>query len=631
MSGIAGVFFRDGRPVHESHVGRMLQEMSYRGPDGSGVWTEGSVGLGHLMLHVTPESLAEKLPMQDNARRFVITADARIDNRAELFSVLGILGSRRAAMSDSELILCAHEKWNTAGPGKLVGDFVYCTWDRRDGALFLCRDAFGVRPLYYYIADRVFAFASEIRPLLTLRDVPRRLNEVMVADYLVGMEDDQAITFYSGIHRLPPGCFISVTVENTSIQKYWSLNPSYELRLPSSEQYAEALRDLFTEAVRCRLRCSKPVATTLSGGLDSSSVACVARDFLVRDGRGPLRTLSLVYDHVHECDERQYINAVVAHGDLEPHFVHADRAVPLPYFGLTDEYSNDDLFDSPNSFSVSGMELLRELGIRVVLDGFDGDNTISHGYAYLSELANKGKLIVVTREIQSLCARNHNQFWDVLWRKAIRPLTPAVVRRTYRRVTGHGNRPWPREALISSEFAKRIGLAERYREVSAYSLKPLRDCREDHCRSLAWGGLTQHLESMNKISARYSVVPGHPFFDRRLAEFCVALPHCEKISDGWTRLVFRKAMAGVLPEEVQWRVGKVDFRPSFNYAVLSVDRFTLETTVRSAAKVLDGYVDEQAILERYNNFLSNPLAQDPSYLWFALALGLWMDRTGLRA
>jgi asparagine synthase (glutamine-hydrolysing) len=629
VSGIAGVFLRDGRPVDNSALAKMLQAMDYRGPDGSSIWSEGALGLGHLMLCSTPESMEEKLPKSDVTGRLVITADARIDNRDELLADLAMTTGLGHAIVDSELILRAHERWGEGAPQKLIGDFAYCIWDRLEKELFCCRDAFGVRPLYYYLSEKIFAFASEIRPLLELDEVPSRLNEVMVADYLIGMEDDKAITFYKGIFRLPPAHCIAVGPRSVRIRRYWFPDLSQELRFSSDEEYAEAFRDLFVEAVRCRLRSAYPVATTLSGGLDSSSVTCVARDFLSSEKKGPLRTLSMVYDQVQECDEREFINVVVAQGGVEPFYLPSDHAVPLPYFDLASHGDHDDPFDAPNSFLVDGMTALMDLRIRVVLDGFDGDNTVSHGYAYWPELACKGKLITLIREVRALSVRQNSPFLDLLWRKAVRPLTPALVRRTWRRLGGYGNRPWPKQSVISLAFAKRIGLAERYREVCSYHLKPLHDAREDHCHSLLSGGLTHHLESTNKILARFSVEPRHPFFDRRLVEFCLSLPHCQKISNGWTRMVFRRAMAGILPEEVRWRVGKLDFRPASNYAILNIDRALLDRMFQDCSKVLESYVDRQALNRTYSNFLSDPLGQDPTYLFAVLSLGLWLRQCGL--
>ncbi|MFH1115527.1 MAG: lasso peptide isopeptide bond-forming cyclase [Pseudomonadota bacterium] len=627
MSGIAGIFFRDGRPMDGRILERMLRAMEYRGPDGSSSWSEDSLGLGHLMQASTPESLPERLPQSDDTGRYVITADARIDNREDLIKVLGIKGKPSTGITDGEIIIQAYKKWGDRSPYELVGDFAYCIWDRARRSLFCCRDPFGVRPLYYHSSRSAFSFASEIRPLLELEWVPRRLNEVMVADYLIGMPDDQTITFYGEVLRLPPSHTLLVTPNGERLRRYWSLDPALELRMGSDEEYAEAFRDLFVDAVRCRLRSTGPIAVTLSGGLDSSSVTCVARDLLARSSNARPTTLSLIYDHVKECDEREYIEAVLSQGSVTPVFFKADTVVPLPYFDMDAPYLHDDPLDAPTSFAVSAMTHLQERGIRVVLDGFDGDNTVSHGYAYLAELAHNCKLITLAREARALSLRESRPMMDILWRKAIRPLTPRIIRRTWRRLTGYGDRSWPKGALISRDFAKRMGLDERYRRFNAFYLKPVHNAREDHCRSLTWGGLTETLESMNKLAARAGIEPRHPFFDRRLAEFCVALPHRQRIDNGWTRLILRRGMEGLLPAEIQWRAGKIDFRPSFNYAILNMDGNRLARLFQDSLSALGRYVDPAAMSRAYTDFVSNPMGRDPSFLWFALSLGLWLSKS----
>ncbi len=310
MSGIAGVFFRDARPARAEAVEAMLAAMKYRGPDGAGVWTEGNVALGCLMLRNTPESRHEKLTKVDRTSRFVLTADARIDNRIELMSRLGIDTHDGCVTDDADLLFKAREKWGDGAPAELQGDFAYCIRDRVKNKLLCSRDGFGVHPFYYYLSDKLFAFGSEIRPLLRLVDVPARLNETMVGDHLIGMQDDRVITFFEGILRLPPGHSMVVCPANVGIHRYWSLDPNREVRLNSDADYTEAFRELFLNAVSSRLRSSYPVATYLSGGLDSSSVTCAARDILRQAGDALLITLSVVYDQVRECDEQKCIDLV---------------------------------------------------------------------------------------------------------------------------------------------------------------------------------------------------------------------------------------------------------------------------------------------------------------------------------
>src|SRR3989441_8528576 len=256
----------------------------------------------------------------------VLTADARIDNRAELLAALG----RGVEATDAELILGAYQRWGERAPEHLLGDFAFAIWDGRREVLFCARDHFGVKPFYYHHAPgRLFAFGSEIKALLALAEVPRRLNETRVADYLVPLLEDKEITFYEEIVRLPPAHRMTVSRDGMRIEQSWALDPTREIRLKSDAEYAAAFREIFTEAVRCRLRSAFPVGSMLSGGLDSSSIVCVARKLLAEDGGGKLHTFSAIFPDVPECDEREYIEAVLGGHGVKPHYVRGDRLSPL--------------------------------------------------------------------------------------------------------------------------------------------------------------------------------------------------------------------------------------------------------------------------------------------------------------
>jgi asparagine synthase (glutamine-hydrolysing) len=205
VSAIAGVYFLDGQPVGCADVDRMVAIQAHRGPDGSGVWSKGPVGVGHCLLWTTPESLREKFPRISRAGELVLTADARIDNRHALIAALNRGDRSPEELTDGPLILAAYERWGERSPERLLGDFAFVVWDGRTQSLLCVRDYFGIKPFYYYHhPGRTFSFASEIKALMCLPCVPRRLNEVRVADYLASRVEDKVVTFYQDIFRLPP-------------------------------------------------------------------------------------------------------------------------------------------------------------------------------------------------------------------------------------------------------------------------------------------------------------------------------------------------------------------------------------------------------------------------------------------
>lgn len=271
MSGILGIFNLDGRPVDPQCLKDMWSILSHRGPDGGSVWMDGAIGLGHQMLWTTPESLIEQMPFIKPGPGLAIVADARIDNREELITKLALKNEPATSRTDSQLILSAYEKWGEDCVDRLIGDFAFAIWDGRAQSLFCARDHFGIRPFYYFYKNgSCFLFATEIKSLLTVPIVPRRLNETRVADYLDSFVEDEEITFYQDIKRLPRSQLLRISRTACKFRQYWSLDPKHEIRFSSNEEYAEAFREQFFQAVACRLRSAFPVGASLSGGLDSS-------------------------------------------------------------------------------------------------------------------------------------------------------------------------------------------------------------------------------------------------------------------------------------------------------------------------------------------------------------------------
>ncbi len=205
MSGIAALYNLDGRPVEPALLRRMTDVIAHRGPDGAGVLTDGAVGLGHRMLRTTPESLGERQPLTDETGEFAITFDGRIDNRDELLAGLRAAGARLEAGTDAELVLRAYQAWGEDSPRRLLGDFAFVIWDKRQRRLFCARDQLGVKPFYYQRDERTFRCGSELHQLLQDPAVKREPNEGMVGEYLATVVTTLEETLYRGVFRLPPG------------------------------------------------------------------------------------------------------------------------------------------------------------------------------------------------------------------------------------------------------------------------------------------------------------------------------------------------------------------------------------------------------------------------------------------
>ena len=599
MSGILGIFYRDGRSVEREYLKEMVNSLAHRGLDRQDIWISNYIGLGNCLRWTTPESLLENMPI-DRSDNFIITADLRLDNRRELIASLDFDADRSDKITDSELVLATYQKWGEDCADRLLGDFAFVIWDKRSQRLFCARDHYGVKQLYYYCSDRLMVFATEIKALLCLSEVPRRLNEVKVADYLLPLFEDREITFYQGIYRLPPAHCLIVGRQQKQLRQYWSFDPEKNISLGSDAEYAEAFREIFTEAVSCRLRSAYRLGTLLSGGLDSSSITCVARGLLKSKPKARLSTFSAVFNRVTECDESYYIDSVVEQGGIEPHYVKGDRFGPLSDWQQM-VWHQDEAYYAPNLFL--HCELYRaaqQQDVRVLLDGFDGDTTVSHGIAYLAELTRSGNLAYLIPEVMGLARNFERSPWQMLWRHGFEPIVPPIVRRLGNKVLSKNN-SIKSSLLLQGDFARRIQLKQRLQQLRQGRSHLPQTSREAHYLRLTSGVMPFALEAADKAAAAFGIEPRYPFFDKRLTEFCLALPPEQKMYQGWTRIIMRRAMAGILPSKIQWRGGKSNLGPNFQHG-LQLGQEKLDRIYNQDLSLIEDYVDLDSLRSLYQRF-----------------------------
>ncbi len=664
MSGIFGVYYFDGQPAEPNVLQKMSDTLAHRGSDGADIWYQDNLGLGHRLLWTTPESLLEKQPLTDDYGNCVITADARIDNRDELISRLDLRDLAAEKITDVELILKAYYKWGENCPQELLGDFAFVIWDKHKQQLFCARDHFGVKPFcYYHQANQTFVFASEIKAIVRLPDVPFQLNEVRIGDYLTSTLEDRSITSYQDIWRLPAAHTLIIDRKGkVTLQRYWSLEPGKEIRLNSDQEYAEAFLEIFTEAVQCRLRSAFPIGSHLSGGLDSSSITCVARNLLREQGK-QLHTVSNIFDSVPESNERNYIETVIAQGDLIPHFVHPDQTGPLSEWQNFFKYCDESLIG--NCYLVWGLNrATKEAGVRISLNGFDGDSTVSHGVYYLKELARAEKWKAFLVEGTAL-AKNFNEsptkllrhyglpilkelarkgkwlaFWLAvnqiseaveisprqLWLNyGLKAIVPNVIKqriRSFKRPKRSQSNPFP---LVNPDFAQRIGLSERVQSFDR-SKDPPWTQKEHHWRELTSGLFSIPLEGLDTYAAAFGIESRHPFMDKRLIEFCLALPPEQKLNQGWSRMVLRRAMDGILPPKIQWRGDKTDITPGMIKGLLEYDQKILEEAMIIKSKNIAKFVDISHLKSMYQNLIDEGKITENIIIkiWASISLSLWL-------
>jgi asparagine synthase (glutamine-hydrolysing) len=609
----------NGAPVIHEDIERMTAILGHRGKDDFGIWVHGSVGLGNQMLWTTPESQLERLPCADSSGDLVITADARIDNREELYAALEIHDRN---CTDSGLILAAYKKWAENCPTKLLGDFSFAIFDQRQRRLFCARDHFGVRPFYYHHArSRLLVYGSEIKALLCSRDVPRRLNERRMGEFLSGnWLDNIEATLYSEILRLPAAHFMIVDQGGLTVRKYWELDPFVELSLSSDEEYAEAFRAVFTEAVRARLRSVYPVGSTLSGGLDSSAVVCVARDILQQKNKYTLQSITVAYDATPQCDERKYSGVVAAQGGILAHQVSGDDLNPFADIERV-LWHHDEPFWAPYVCLDWGAiyPCAQNNGIRVLLNGLEGDTVVDWGLYWLAELVRAGHWVKASRELSEFSRRSGRSMRGLIRNCILQPLfpgNPLWKMSRFRRTKG----------ILDFAFAQRIGLHETHKQSALpFSGQP-KLSRYYHWEALSPGIHQNPLESYNKSAAAFSLELRSPFCDKRLAELCLSFPGDQKLRHGLIKFALRNALRGVLPEQVRLRDFKTSATANYDRILMQFGRPLLDKVILGSSSGLQEFVNMAALRKMYTDFSSGSDRSGRYLIWGAVVLDMWLKK-----
>ena len=385
MSAICGIFFTDGKPLDPSLLARQLHTLDRRGIDGRGSWHAGPVGLGHQMLHITPESLTETLPFHQAAPDLVITADARLDNREQLFTLLSIDKQVQRGIPDSQLLLKAYERWGKSCPEYLLGDFAFAIWDAARQELFCATDPMGLRPFFYHWRPGTFVFASEIRAIHSLPSIRRSpdlrsLASIAVPELLYA---DGESTFFEGIRCLPASSTLTVSVSGLSCRRYWEPDGSLRMTVSTEEDCVEAFQEVIHKSVGARLRSAFPVASMFSGGLDSSAITGVAADILAERGQR-LTALSAVLPPGYNgqvCDERAYINSLKVKTNLDIEYVCAPGRGPFDNLSQLIDSAEMPICPSTHYLTTAMAEAAGRHKARVILNGIGGETGATYNGA----------------------------------------------------------------------------------------------------------------------------------------------------------------------------------------------------------------------------------------------------------
>lgn len=646
MCGISAVFSLECQPLH-ALVAQMNMLVSHRGPDGSGVSvfsrTDGMeralsldgdgigiAALGHTRLAILDLSAHGHQPMSSLDERFWITYNGEIYNHLELRRDLEVLGHSFKSRTDTEIILAAYAQWGPDCLSRFNGMFAFVLVDRLTHQLFIARDRFGVKPLYYWQSETgLLAFASEIKQFSVLPTWKARLEAQRSYDFLNwGVFDHTSETLFSGVHQIRGGEYVHMSLDKIAgklpIHRWYKLAPSvFEDDMSAA---ASKLRDLLEDSVRIRLRADVPVGSCLSGGLDSSSIVCIVNRILRNQtSSAPRQHTFSARSSIRSYDEGDFIDSVLAATSVVAHQTTPSleqlfETLPQMVWHQDEPFGSTSIYAQWHVF-----KLAKDAGVKVILDGQGADELLAgyHGYfgPFLKDLLRSGNLVGFANEAWCMRRLHGYSAWYLL--KLILNCTlSGGLRQSLRSRLG-------KSAIGSVDWMNisRLNIVEvDPNEIDSVTDKNLRSQGVDH---LLRTHLPMLLHWEDRSSMAHSIEARVPFLDYRLVEFAIFLEDRMKVHKGMTKAVLREAMKGILPEVVRTRVDKLGFVTPEEVWLRHQAPEQFRRAMRQAIEQSNGVLNDKAMLLLEDVIQGRkPFSFLP---WRLIAFGAWMDRFDVAA
>ena len=562
MCGIAGIISTSSKFVSRQLLVSMTDTIAHRGPQGEGIWINENetVGFGHRRLSIIDLSDGGSQPMHYQGR-FTIVYNGEIYNYIEVKELLVKKGFTFTTQSDTEVILAAHACFGKDCLQYFDGMFAFAIWDNLEQTLFCARDRFGEKPFYYHFdqAENKLTFASEMKALWAA-GIPKKMRNKRLLNYLslgwVQNPVSNEETFFEDIFSLPTANYLTLRILSGeaidfSIKPYWDIDKETVITGKSDEQLQTTFLDLFTTSVTRRLRSDVAVGSSLSGGLDSSSIVAVINS-LIGDHTNQ-KTFSAIFPGF-DKDESAHINQVVKQFGVNNY-----TTTPTGSDLINDLekliYHQEEPFQSASIFAQYRVyQLAKEHGVTVILDGQGADEVLA-GYTkyyhwYWQELISKGRWKKANEEIKYASQNGNHVEWRL--RNYIAAFLPQVAanmleRNAYKQ--GANNSELTKDFIYQNNERSRI-----YKP----AISKLNDILYFNTMQ---SGLEELLRYADRNSMAHSREVRLPFLSHELVQFIFSLPANQKIRKGFTKYLLRNSMNHLLPVSIVWRKDKVGFEP----------------------------------------------------------------------
>jgi asparagine synthase (glutamine-hydrolysing) len=586
----------DGRPIEDKYFAKASALTRKYAADDESTFFRNDIGLLYRPFHVTKESCQEIQPLIARAGT-VLTWDGRLDNRNELIKGLGLGADKLNA--DAQIVAAAYEQWGRGCFRHLVGDWAIAIWQPGDETLLLAKDFLGTRQLFYALEANQITWSTVLDPLVFLPEHSLEISEEFMAGFLSNLPPTQ-LTPYAGIHSVPAGHFVQVRRGRAVSQEYWQFDASERIRYRTDAEYDAHFLHVFSDSVERRLRSLHPVMAELSGGLDSSSIVCMADD-LVRKGRAltpRIETISFYSDDEPNWNERPYFSIVERQRGREGYHIdvggRCDGALELP--------------EDPSLFPLLGYDqqmrnreqefgrCLESSESRVLLSGIGGDEFLGGVPTAIPELQNLFARLHFLRFARQLLKWSLKKRcpWTHLFARTVEEFVPQAVRHLYKRPSI--------PPYLSPDFVRRhTGIfwagIPRTKLFGALPSFQANINTLDHLRRQL---NLSHLSEIGNHRVSF------PFLDRDLLAFLLAVPREQIIEVHQRRSMMRRALAGIVPKEILGRRRKA-FVARQPLSVIACSLPKIRSLLESSVAASKGWVEERMLREALHDALDGQI------------------------
>ncbi|MBL0271521.1 MAG: asparagine synthase (glutamine-hydrolyzing) [Chitinophagaceae bacterium] len=568
MCGIAGIIQADLSSYSKEHLKKMTDALAHRGPDGAGLWQNesGHVLLGHRRLSIIDMSDAGHQPMHLNpcpspqgeerlGVRYSIIHNGEIYNYIELKEELKKKGYHFHSQTDTEVIIAAYDCWQEDCVDHFDGMFAFAIWDEKEKELFAARDRFGEKPFFYHFNGTQLVFASEMKALWAA-GIDRVPNQKMLFNFItIGYTDNPehpGETFFENIYKLPPATTLTYHAREKKLmlQKFWDIDPDKQNKTITDNEAIEQFTHLFTTSIKRRLRSDVSIGTSLSGGLDSSSIVSQINDLQTINYK--TQTFTALFPGF-EKDEGNYSKQVASLYQLKQFNINVTAEEMLTDWEKLC-YHQEEPFGSASIYAQYKVyELAKQHNITVLLDGQGADETLAgyHKYYkwYWQELFRNRKLFR-SKELKAARQMGIPDRFGI--KNMIAAYFPGFATVT---LENQYLLKAIRQEDLDRDFVKLQSKEAYYTTPDHYTLNGV----------LHFSTCIHGLEELLRYADRNSMAHGRevrlPFLSHELVEFIFSLPANFKIRNGWSKWLLRETMKNKLPDSIVWRRDKVGFEP----------------------------------------------------------------------